>query len=208
MGRDRKGKTMKISISQVIMFLALLTGAFSGPTSFSQDSQVDAEPEASLLAEGSVEPEQLPYITIEEIRVTAERSAFVLRRQFEETTRNFIAGYNDVNDVEEFGMSCKKSGTHIQRQVCMPVFYERALADAAQTAFLTGDFAFVSSSAVAFNERPKFEQLQNHILQLALEHPDLVDTLLELGKIQAALEAKKDECMAKPGFLGIFRLCR
>ena len=202
---------MKIRISQVMMVLALLTGAFSSPPSFSQDSQVDAEPEASLQAEGSIEPEQLPYITIEEIRVTAERSAFALRRQFEETTRNFIAGYNDVNDVEEFGINCKRSdwtGTHIQEQVCMPVFFERALADAVQTAFITDDLVFTDMSFVAFNVRPRFEQLQNHILQLALEHPDLVDTLLELGKIQAALEAKKDECMAKPGFLGIFRLCR
>ena len=194
-----------------MMVLALLTGAISSPTSFSQDSQVDAEPEASLQAEGSVEPEQLPYVTIEEIRVTAERSAFALRRQFEETTRNFIAGYNDVNDVEEFDINCKRSdwtGTHIQEQVCMPVFFERALADAVQTAFITDDLVFTDMSFVAFNVRPRFEQLQNHILQLTLEHPDLVDTLLELGKIQAALEAKKDECMAKPGFLGIFRFCR
>ncbi len=202
---------MKIRISQVMMVLALLTGAFSSPPSFSQDSQVDAEPEASLQAEGSIEPEQLPYITIEEIRVTAERSAFALRRQFEVTTRNFIAGYNDVNDIEEFDINCKRSNwthTHIQKQVCMPVFYERALADATQSAFITGDFVFADRSFVVFSARPKFEQLQNHILQLALEHPDLVDTLLELGRIQAALEAKKDECMAKPGFLGIFRLCR
>ena len=202
---------MKIDISQVVMVLALVTGAFSGSTSFSQDSQVDAEPEASPQAEGSVEPEQLPYITIEEIRVTAERSPFLLRRQLEATTKSFIADYNDVNDIEEFDINCKRSNwthTHIQEQVCMPVFYERALADAAQSVFISGDFVFADSSTVAFNVRPRFEQLQNHILHLALEHPGLVDTLLELGKIQAALEAKKDECMAKPGFLGIFRLCR
>lgn len=202
---------MKISISRVMMVLMLLTGALSGPTSFSQDSQVNAEPEASLQAEGSIESEQLPHITIEEIRVTAERSAFVLRRQFEAVTENFIANYNDVNDVEEFDINCKFSDwthTRIQEQVCTPVFFERALADAVQTGFLIGDFSFTDMSSVAFVVRPKFEQLQNHILQLALEHPDLVDTLLELGKIQAALDAKKDECMAKPGFLGIFRLCR
>ena len=202
---------MKFSISQVMMALALLTGALSGPTSFSQDIQVDAESEASLQAEGIVESGQLPYITIEEIRVTAERSPFVLRRQLEATTRNFVSGYNDVNVIEEFGINCKRSdwtGTHIQEQVCIPVFLERALADATQSAFITGDFVFADISFVAFSARPKFEQLQNHVLQLALEHPDLVDTLLELGRIQAALEAKKDECMAKPGFLGIFRLCR
>ena len=202
---------MKISISRVMMVLVLMTGAFPGPTSFSQDSQVNAEPEASLQAEGSIESVQLPHITIEEIRVTAERSPFVLRRQLEALTKNFIAGYNDVNDVEEFDIDCRRSDwthTHIQEQVCMPVFYERALADAAQTALTFGDFSFTDMSSVAFVARPKFEQLQNHIVQLALEHPDLVDTLLELGKIQAALNAKKDECMAKPGFLGIFRLCR
>ena len=202
---------MKISISRVMMGLVLVTGAFCGPTSFSQDSRVNAEPEASLQAEGSIESGPLPHITIEEIRVTAERSPFVLRRQLEAVTRNFIAGYNDVNHVEEFDIDCKRSNwthTRIQEQVCMPVFYERALADAAQTAQLTGDFLFTDMSSVSFAVRPKFEQLQNHIVQLALEHPDLVDTLLELGKIQGALKAKKDECMAKPGFLGIFRLCR
>ncbi len=202
---------MKISISRVMMVLVLVTGAFSGPTSFSRDSQVNAEPEASLQAEGSIESGQLPYITIEEIRVTAERSPFVLRRQLEAVTENFIAGYNDVNDVEEFDINCKMSDwthTRIQEHVCVPVFFERALADAVQTGFLIGDFTFTEMSFVAFAERPRFEQLQNHILQLALEHPDLVDTLLELGKIQAALDAKRDECMAKPGFLGIFRLCR
>ena len=202
---------MKISISPAMMVVVLLTGAFCVPTSFSQDSQVNAEPEASLQTEESVEIEQLPHITIEEIRVTAERSGFVLRRQLEAITKNFIAGYNDVNHVEEFDINCKMSNwthTRIQEFVCMPVFFERALADAAQTAQITGDFFFTDVSSVAFAERPKFGQLHNHIVQLALEHPDLVDTLLELGKIQAALDAKEEECMAKPGFLGIFRLCR
>ncbi|MYI01077.1 MAG: hypothetical protein F4122_00595, partial [Gammaproteobacteria bacterium] len=73
---------MKIGISQVMMVLVLLIGVFAGPA-FSQDSQVNAEPETSSQAEAGVESEQMPYITIEEIRVTAERSAFVLRQHLE-----------------------------------------------------------------------------------------------------------------------------
>lgn len=192
------------------MFLVVLTGAGAGPA-FSRDSQVDAEPEAGLQAEAGVESEQMPHITIEEIRVTAERSPFVLRRQLEAATENFVASYNEVNDIEEFDINCNRSNwthTRIQEQACLPVFFERALAEAVRMAFITGDFIFTDMSSVAFAVRPKFEQLQNHILQIALEHPDLADSLLELGKIQAALKAKKEECMAKPGFLGIFRLCR
>lgn len=201
---------MKIGISQVTMFLVVLTGAGAGPA-FSRDSQVDAEPEAGLQAEAGVESEQMPHITIEEIRVTAERSPFVLRRQLEAATENFVASYNEVNDIEEFDINCNRSNwthTRIQEQACLPVSFERALAEAVRMAFITGDFIFTDMSSVAFAVRPKFEQLQNHILQIALEHPDLADSLLELGKIQAALKAKKEECMAKPGFLGIFRLCR
>ena len=205
------GKTMKISVSQAMMVLVLLTCAFAGPASFSQDSQVNADPEANPQADESVKSVQLPYVTIEEIRVTAERSAFVLRQQLEVAREDFYASYNDVNDVDEFDINCNRSNwthTRIQGQACMPVFFERALAEAARMAFITGDFIFTDMSSVAFAVRPKFEQLENHILQMALEHPDLTDSLLELGKIQAALKAKKDECMAKPGFLGIFRLCR
>ncbi|MYA36580.1 MAG: hypothetical protein F4X09_00820 [Gammaproteobacteria bacterium] len=201
---------MKISISQAMMVLVAVTGAFAGPA-FPQDSQVDAEPEADLQTEAGVESEQMPHITIEEIRVTAERSPFVLRRQLEAATEDFVTDYNELNEIDEFDINCNRSNwthTRIQGQACMPVFFERALAEAARMAFITGDFIFTDMSSVAFAVRPKFEQLENHILQMALEHPDLTDSLLELGKIQAALKAKKDECMANPGFLGIFRLCR
>lgn len=201
---------MKVGISQWMMILVLMTGAFAGPA-HSQDSQIDAEPEAGLQAEASVESEQMPHITIEEIRVTAERSSFVLRRQLEAATEDFVADYNELNEIDEFDINCNRSNwthTRIQEQACMPVFFERALAEAARMAFITGDFIFTDMSSVAFDVRPKFEQLENHILQIALEHPDLADSLLELGKIQAALKAKKEDCMAKPGFLGIFRLCR
>ncbi len=194
-----------------MMVLAGLAGAFHGSNTFAQDMQSNAEADSNPQAEAAVESEQLPHITIEEIIVTAERSGFLLRRQLEAATEEFVASYNDVNEVDEFDIHCGKSNwthTRIQEHVCMPVFLERAMADAAQSSFIERDFAFSDSASVVSAARPKFEQLRNHILQTALENPDLADTLLELGKIQAALAAKKEECMAKPGFLGIFRLCR
>ena len=192
------------------MVPVVLTGAFAGPA-FSQDSQVIAETEASPQTEAVVESEQLPYITIEEIRVTARRSPYLLRRQLEAATEHFIAGYNDVNDIDEFDINCKRSNwshTRIQEKICLPVFLERAVAEDAQRAIRDGDFFITPFSSMPIVEKSRFEQLQSHIVQLALENPDLTDSLLELGKIQAALKAKKEECMAKPGFLGIFRLCR
>lgn len=204
------GKTMKISVSQVMKVLVLLTGAIAGPV-FSQDSQVNAEPEASLQAEAGVESVQLPYVTIEEIRVTAERSAFVLRQQLEAAREDFYASYNDVNNVDEFDINCKKTDwthTRIQEQICLPVFFERAVADEAQMGLINGDFVMIALASLAKAESRRFEQLQNHVLQVALEYPYLANSMLEMGKIQAALTIKKEECMARPGFLGIFRLCR
>ncbi len=157
------------------------------------------------------QPQELPYVTIEEIIVTAERSFFVLRQQLETAKEDFFAGYNAVNDIPEFNVNCKETDwTHtiIQEQLCMPVFFEREIADDAQMGLITGDFFFTPISSLAVAHKARFKELQNHILNVAIEHPDVAESLLEVGMIEAAIKAKQDACAQKPGFLGIFRLCR
>lgn len=166
-------------------------------------SQIDspARPESAF------EP---PSVSIEEIVVVSQQTFQRLRNQLDHAEVALYAAYNDLNDLDEFDVSCKKSdwgGTHIQQQMCWPQFMTELSARNAQ------DWRFnigmlVPADQLQLNNRDKFDDLRDNIREVAREHPEAAAALLEVGKLQAAIEAKREACMAQKPFLFVFRLCR
>ena len=63
---------------------------------------------------------QPPSVSIEEIVVVSQQTFQRLRTQLDLAEVALYAAYNDLNDLDEFDVSCKKSdwaGTHIQKQM-------------------------------------------------------------------------------------------
>lgn len=152
---------------------------------------------------------ELPSVPIEQIIVTGQRSFFLLRAQIEDAKEALYADYNDLNIDDRFDVNCKQqawTGTHITEQQCWPVFFEQAVADNAQD-FLRGNAVPETVSRLQGQYAREFTALRENILKVARENPSVEQSLLELGKLEAAYKKKREECMQKPAFLIIFRLC-
>jgi hypothetical protein len=153
---------------------------------------------------------QPPSVSIEEIVVVSQQTFQRLRTQLDLAEVALSAAYNDLNDLDEFDVSCKKSdwaGTHIQQQMCWPQFMTELSAQNAQ------DWRFdigmlVPVDQLQFNNGDKFDDLRENIRVVALEHSDAAAALLEVGKLQVAMRRKREACMQQKPFLFVFRLCK
>ena len=132
------------------------------------------------------------------------------RSAYSQTEVALYAAYNDLNNLDEFDVICKKSdwaGTHIQEQMCWPQFMTELSAQNAQGWRLGFDM-LIPVNQLQLNNRDKFDDLRENIRVVALEHPDAAAALLEVGKLQAAMRRKREACMAQKPFLFVFRLCK
>jgi len=119
-------------------------------------------------------------VSIEEIVVVSQQTFQRLRTQLDLAEVALSAAYNDLNDLDEFDVSCKKSdwaGTHIQQQMCWPQFMTELSAQNAQDGrFDIG--MLVPVDQLQLNNRDKFDDLRENIRVVALEHPDAAAALL------------------------------
>jgi hypothetical protein len=53
----------------------------------------------------------------------------------------------------------------------------------------------------------EFEELSANILAVANANPELAASLLQVGKVEAAIRRKQEECTEGPVFL-FFKLCK
>ena len=150
-------------------------------------------------------------ITLEEIVVTAERPIGSLRVELETLQASFFTDYNELNPNDEFDVTCKETNfthTRIQQTLCLPQFFYDAMAEQARMAFINQNFSDIQSmQRLALSMNKEFEDLSANILAVANEHPELAASLLEVGKVEAAIRRKQEECEDGPGFL-FLRLCR
>ena len=156
-------------------------------------------------------PSNEQVITLEEIVVTAERPIGSLRVELETLQASFFTDYNALNPNDEFDVTCKKTDfthTRIQRTLCLPQFFYDAMAEQARMAFINQNFSDIQSmQRLALSMNKEFEDLSANILAVANENPELAASLLEVGKVEAAIRRKQEECEDGPGFL-FLRLCR
>ena len=166
-----------------------------------------SQTDSPVLAEAAFQP---PSVSIEEIVVVSQQTFQRLRVQLDLAEVALYAAYNDLNDLDEFDVTCKNSdwaGTHIQEQMCWPQFMTELSAQNAQD-WRQDIGMFVPVDQLQLNNRDKFDDLRENIRVVALEHPDAAAALLEVGKLQAAMRRKREACMAQKPFLFVFRLCK
>lgn len=151
-------------------------------------------------------------IPIDEIVVRAERTFFTLRLQIEAAQDRMYSAYNDFNENDEFDVRCEKPNwtqTRIQERLCLPVFFVEQMSEEVQTAFILDDFSAISSMPrLARQEEERFNELRSNILNVADEHPQVLDALMEMVKLEEAYKRKQEECMEQQPILFLFRICR
>ena len=118
--------------------------------------------------------------------------------------------YNELNELDEFDVDCRNTKwthTHIPDKACWPAFFDEAVAKNAED-FMLGFDVLIPVGQLELQYREKFEELRANIMLVASENSSAGEALMELGRLEVALQKKKDECMAQPAVLFIFRLCR
>lgn len=152
-----------------------------------------------------------PVVTLEEIVVTAQRPMRVLRIELDIARAAFFDSYNVLNMNDEFDVTCRESdwtGTRVQEEICIPKFFDDATSEAVRMGFINGDFSAVNANFVARQNAKKFEELSANIISIANEHPKIAESLMEVGKLEAAIRSKQEECEENGlGFL-FLRLCK
>lgn len=133
---------------------------------------------------------------IEEV-VVEGRSMPFLREQLQLAEDKLYSVYNDVNTIDEFDIHCRlhaPTGTRIPQRQCLPNFVApldrrrgqavlRTLRD--ESAY---DLDWISPDGV---RQYKTRQLQEHMQQLALEHPDLLEAMRELYGLMQAVDPRR-----------------
>lgn len=193
-------------VSVCLCLLALLALPFSGASANQSDQSVATQIETL----SDAELERRAGVPIEEIIVTSQQSFRSLRLQIEIAEEQLYSIYNDLNEIEEFDVECRQSdwaGTHIKQHMCWPQFFTQMTAQNAQDwRFGLNILIPVDQLKNKYNDR--FDEARANIHRVAREHPEAHAALLEVGKLQAAARRKREQCMAQPAFLGVFRLCK
>lgn len=185
-----------------------LVWAFSS-AGLAQDSDDETRVESSAEESKTPENDSENSRQIEEIRVTAAQSFFLLNSQIEYATARLYSVYNDLNEIEEYDVDCRNSdwtGTHIKQQECWPAFFDDIVARNTQDARF-GIAELMPVQQLKRLHAARFDELRANIEKVASENPPAAEALLELGKLERALAAKKERCKEQPAFLFVFRLC-
>ncbi len=161
--------------------------------------------------------------TVEEITVTARRSLYSLRSEIRRTKRMLYLTYNEHNQVKEFQVHCRKKELYedlLRAYRCWPQFFEDVVAADAQAVINGAGMVRAVYGGQSMNlqgitpiatlkarNRSRFESLKNNILVIAMEQPDVYDSLTKLAQLEQVYHSRREECLAKPPVLFVFRRC-
>ena len=201
--------SVPLLVSSLFSYLCLLA-LIAMPTSSPSANQSTQPASTELEALSATELERRAGVPIEEIIVTSQQSFRSLRLQIEVAEEQLYSIYNDLNEIEEFDIECRQSdwaGTHIRQHMCWPQFFTQMTAQNAQD-WRFGLNILIPVDQLKTKYEDKFDAARANIRRVAEEHPEAHAALLEVGKLQAAARRKREECMAQPAFLGVFRLCK
>lgn len=200
-----------MNIPEIQSFLKIIPGLLLGIIAIASTtaSAQDHNDNSSSETQTETQSELMKVISIEEITVTAERSFFSLRTQIRDSKEKAFSQYNEVNELDEFDVDCRQSdwtGTHLRNQVCWPAFFEEVVAENTYAHLTYGDM-LIPTQQLQNSYREEFSQLREHILTIAIREDSVGEAFLEHGKLKEALKRKREECMQRPAFLFIFRIC-
>lgn len=122
-----------------------------------------------------------PPPEITEIIINAERPARLVLEEAYEAQEKAFALFNDLNSNDEYDITCGNhtpTGTRIAQRRCEPLYYKNAQFQATQD-YLQGLSIDLPSEVALWQQlTPKTEHLNKEIRELALEHPELAESLL------------------------------
>lgn len=157
-----------------------------------------------------VNVKQIPAIRVEEVVISARQSFSSLRAQIDIAEKSLYNTYNDLNDLDEYNVKCRKTdwaGTFIREQMCWPAFLTEMSARNVQDWRRDLDILIpVDHMVLLYGD--KMDALRANVRRIAGEYPEAAIALLEVGKLQAAIKRKHDMCMAQKPVLFVFRLCK
>ena len=200
-----------LSISGVVCkyLFSLFIASSASAQLTSQESTGNSQAENSI--DSAAVETAASVITLEEIVVTAQRPIGSLRLELEDLQTSFFADYNDPNPNDEFDVTCRKSDfthTRIQQTLCLPQFFYDAMAEQTREGFIYQNFSTnLDMAQLARALGKEFEALSANILAVASANPELAASLLQVGKVEAAIRRKQEDCTEGPGFL-FFKLCK
>ncbi|MCG8414193.1 MAG: hypothetical protein MI746_08235 [Pseudomonadales bacterium] len=148
---------------------------------------------------------------------------YSLRAEIRRAERALYSTYNEHNQVDEFQVHCRKKELYedlLRAYRCWPQFFEDVVAADAQ-AVINGAglvravhggqsltlHGITPISTLKARNRSRFESLKNNILVIAMEQPDVYDSLSRLAQLEQVYQTRREECLAKPPVLFIFRRC-
>ena len=158
-------------------------------------------------AEGS---EPRSQRAIEEITVIGEQSMFLLRARMEAAEEALYSTYNDFNEIDDYRVECRKTNwthTRIQEQQCWPRFFDRLVAENSQEFFFSGNLDVVPVDQLANQYSDRFAALRANILEVAREHPEVAEALLNKARLEQAYEQRREECLQQEPILLILYWC-
>lgn len=159
----------------------------------------------SLFAQGqsvsTAAPEERRVPT-EEVLVTGDRSVMQLRIQMMNAEKQAYDIFNQYNDEKRFEIHCRMhqpTGTRIQRQVCQAGFEIEATSNHAQAYYAdlrdyldpytspnTSQTVQVPQAVSIASMQRKYKE---KIRQVAEEHPDFLNAVIEYGALRQRYEA-------------------
>jgi len=150
--------------------------------------------------------EQVPAAVIEEILVTEIRSPRLWRLNIERAEDDVYNLFNRLTDNSDYKVDCRREGTTQSRilvRTCEPRFVTRRRA--LNTRNMIVDWRsddedmirgmenainnkYVNESELQHDLAGKYEEMNQAMLELALENPDLMRALERLGALRAAYQ--------------------
>lgn len=142
---------------------------------------------------------------IEEVEIIGERPLRFLIHEIELIEERMFDQFNELNDINEFRVVCRSviiTGSRIPGRECVPVYVDRARAESTRE-FLMFGTPQKPDSQIWFENRHKQEAFNVKIRELAIEHPGLANSMLELNaKKQELEELQKRQRERTKGWLG------
>ncbi|MCC6201503.1 MAG: hypothetical protein IT494_00685 [Gammaproteobacteria bacterium] len=159
---------------------------------------------ASCLATGvAAQTDETPPAAIEEVTITAPRATRSQRLQLQRAEQRAYDLFNRYNDDKRFRISCSEeapTGSKFKRQVCQPEFEQQALRahgqaylDSVQAMLDPGradEGTIPSAIPVAAAIAAQQPALRRKMKQVAEQHPDFLEAVIEYGRLRQQYQGR------------------
>lgn len=183
------------------------------PVMAQDDGNPQAGPQISGTDEGVSQNDERDSVVLDEITVVGEQSLISIRYRIERAEDNLYSMFNELNSSDDFDIVCRNiriTNSHIPQRRCEPVFFSELRKNSAQftqselrqawsedgidIAVMERAMDFIEpESRLREQAATSFEALQEEMLRIALENPQYLQSLEQLGQLKAFLEEARQK---------------